>query len=373
MKKLLTGNEAVVEAALRAECSFFAGYPISPSTEIAEKFAEVMPSLSRIFIQMEDEIASISAVIGASLTGAKAMTATSGPGFSLMQENIGFAYMAEVPCVIVNVQRGGPSTGLPTKPAQGDVMQAKWGTHGDHPAVVFCPSTVEEVYYETIRAFNWSEKLRIPVILLLDEVVAHTREDIEIPEEIELWEREKPERKKGKYEAYSASGDDIPKIPNFGEGYRFHVTGLFHDSWGFPTQDPEIVARNIERMMRKVRRFEEQLEKMELYEMDDAETVVISFGSTARSALRAIKMARKLGIKAGLIKLLTLWPSPEKKLRETIGKRKTLVVEMNMGQYFFEVQRILRDLAEVYSLSEMRGELLSPVSVLSKLKEIQTI
>jgi 2-oxoglutarate ferredoxin oxidoreductase subunit alpha len=368
---LISGNEAVAQAAVRAGCRFFAGYPICPSTEIMENLAKLLPEVGGVFIQMEDEISSIAAVLGASLAGKKAMTATSGPGFSLMQENLGFGYMAEIPCVVVDSQRVGPSTGLPTKPAQGDIMQSAWGTHGDHPVIVFYPSTVEEVYHETIRAFNWSERLRTPVILLLDEFISHMRESVVIPSEVEIWERKKPDAPPEECRAYKAGEDDVPAIPDFGDGYRFHVTGLHHDETGFPSTKPHIVMETLRRLKRKVERVEKELEKNEFYMVEDAEIVVISFGSLARTVKRAVRLAREEGVRVGMMKIITLWPSPSFTLRKIAeGKKALIVAEMNMGQYVLEVERIVKDLVPVIPLNTVTGTLMHPLLIFKKIKEV---
>ncbi|MGB7054315.1 MAG: 2-oxoacid:acceptor oxidoreductase subunit alpha, partial [bacterium] len=279
--KLMTGNEACAEAALVAGMRFFAGYPITPSSEIAECLARRMPKEGGTFVQMEDEIASIAAVIGASLAGVKSMTATSGPGFSLMQENIGYAAMTEVPCVIVNVQRGGPSTGLPTLPSQADVMQARWGTHGDHPVIAVVPSTVRETYDWTIKAFNYAERFRVPVILLLDEIVGHINEKIVFPrkEEIELVNREYTKKDPESYLPYEVTDSDIPPFAEFGAGYRYHVTGLSHDETGFPTSDPEKVDVLYRRLNRKIERYRSEIIRYKTAFLDDAEICVVAYGS----------------------------------------------------------------------------------------------
>ena len=307
---LLQGNEAVVEGALRAGCRFFAGYPITPATEISEILSVRLPQVDGTFIQMEDEIASLGAVIGASLAGAKAMTATSGPGFSLMQENLGFAVIAEVPCVIVNVMRGGPSTGLPTFPSQSDVMQARWGTHGDHPAIVLSASTVRECYDITIKAFNLSEKFRMPVILLIDEVVGHMREKMTLSEmeEVEIVNRIKPTVPPEWYIPYEDAPSGVPAMANFGEGYRYHVTGLTHDIRGFPTSRPDEIGPFINRLFRKVNQNFSEIQMAEFFQTDDAEITIVAYGCVARSAKRAVIMAREKGRKVGLLKLITLWP-----------------------------------------------------------------
>jgi 2-oxoglutarate ferredoxin oxidoreductase subunit alpha len=364
------GNHACAKAAIRAGCRFYAGYPITPSSEIAEKMSELLPKVKGKFIQMEDELASMAAAIGASLAGLKSMTATSGPGFSLKQENLGYAYMAEVPVVVVNVQRQGPSTGLPTQPAQGDVMQSRWGTHGDYQAVVFSPSSVQEVYEETIRAFNWAERLRQPVILLIDETIGHMRERLEEPDQVEIWNRKKPSLPPEKHLAYKPEEDDVPVVPNFGEGYRFHVTGLHHGYDGFPTTDPKLVQEFMERIQRKVLRVKDELAKYEEYMIDDADILIVAYGSVSLAAKEAINRLRNEGIKVGLFRPITLWPSPEKRLYE-LGQKfdKILSVELNMGQYLEEIQRATgrKDIAK---LIEVNGRPFSPQDIIDKVKEL---
>ena len=309
---LLQGNEAMVEGALAAGCRFFAGYPITPATEISEAMSWRLPALGGTFIQMEDEIASMGAVIGASLAGVKAMTATSGPGFSLMQENLGFACMAEVPCVIVNVMRGGPSTGLPTHVAQGDVQQARWGTHGDHPIIVLAVATTRDCFAVTVQAFNLSEKYRTPVIILSDEVVAHTREKILLPppREIEVVDRVRPTVPPEWYIPYEDTPRGVPAMAPMGSGYRYHVTGLVHDVRGFPTERPDEIEPFLNRLFRKINQHYADINLVEEYLAEDAEVLVVAYGSVARSAKRAVRDARERGVKAGLIKLITLWPFP---------------------------------------------------------------
>ena len=371
--KLLQGNEACVEGALAAGIQFYAGYPITPSTEIAELLAENLPKVGGAFIQMEDEIASMAAVIGASLTGAKSMTATSGPGFSLKQENLGYAIYAEVPCVIVNVQRGGPSTGLPTSPAQGDVMQARWGTHGDHPVIALTPSSVEETFWLTIRAFNLAEKYRTAVILLLDEVVGHMRERIEIPDHVEgIVSRKKPVVSREAYKPYQPDADLIPPMASFGEGYRYHVTGLTHDETGFPTNDTEKAGVLINRLHNKVDMNLDDIVQVETLMMDDAEIAVVAYGSTARSAARAIKDARAQGIKAGLFRPITIWPFPAKELKQYVPQLKQVIVaEMNLGQLILEVERQVAGKSPVHGVLRADGELITPAQILARIKEVQ--
>jgi 2-oxoglutarate ferredoxin oxidoreductase subunit alpha len=370
---LLQGNEAIVEGALRAGCRFFAGYPITPATEISELLSAKLPALDGTFIQMEDEIASLGAVIGASLAGVKAMTATSGPGFSLMQEHIGYAVIAEVPCVIVNVMRGGPSTGLPTFPAQGDVMQARWGTHGDHPIIVLSASTVRECYDITIRAFNLSEKFRNPVIVLIDEVVAHMREKVTFSddEEIEILNRIKPTVPPEWYIPFEDTPSGVPAMANFGEGYRYHVTGLTHDIRGFPTSRPDEIGPFISRLFRKISQHLPEIEAAEAYETEDAEITIIAYGSVARSARRAVREAREKGVRVGLLKLVTLWPFARLALEKVLQTSKVLIVpEMNMGQISREVKRVNRGIARVFTLNKVDGTIITPEEILRRIEEV---
>lgn len=364
--KMWQGNVACAEGALAAGCRFFAGYPITPSSEIAEVLSRRLPMLDGNFIQMEDEIAAMGATIGAALGGAKAMTATSGPGFSLKQENIGFAAMAEVPCVIVNVQRGGPSTGLPTHAAQGEVMQARWGTHGDHPIIALSPCSVRETYDMTIRAFNLAEKYRTPVILLTDEIVGHLTEKVEIPptEDLVIENRKKPSVAPDKYLPYELDESDIPAMANFGEGYRYHVTGLAHDETGFPTNDPEKIQAQLERLNRKIDRYRDDIVEVETLYTEDADILVISFGSTARSARRAVINARDKGIKAGLLRLKTIWPFPDKEIEEISAKAsKIIVAEMNLGQLAHEVEWATRRAKPVIRVNKINGEPITPSEI----------
>jgi len=371
--KLLQGNEACVEGALYAGMKFYSGYPITPSTEIAEESAVKLPKVGGRFIQMEDEIAGIAAAIGASLTGTKSMTATSGPGLSLKLENIGYAAIAEIPLVIVNVQRGGPSTGLPTAPAQGDIMQAKWGSHGDFPMIALSPQSVRETFDLTVRAFNLAEKYRTPVILLTDEVVGHMREKIEIPEpgEMEIFDRIVPEPG-SQYMPYGVEeGDIVPKMAPFGAGYRYHVTGLFHDETGFPSNSADNAKFMLDRMMSKISDNVEDIVEYDDLMLEDAEIVIISYGSSARTCRASVKQLREKGIKAGLFRPITIWPSPEKQIKEIAQKvDKILVAEMNLGQYVHEVERIVKSDAEVHHIGRANGEVLRPGEIVSKVMEV---
>ncbi len=370
--RLMEGNEACAEGALAAGLKFFAGYPITPSSEIAELLAWRLPQIGGKFIQMEDEIASMAAVIGASLAGSKAMTATSGPGFSLLQENIGFAIMAEIPCVVVDVQRMGPSTGSPTKPAQGDVMQARWGTHGDHPVIALAPSSVEETYRLTIDAFNLAEEYRTCIFIMLDELVAHMRERVELlpPDKIKIINRVKPKVPPEEYNPYSAPPAGVPQMANFGEGYRYHVTGLIHDKTGFPTEDPKEIEFLITRLTNKIIHNAGDIVHWEEKFMEDAIFAVFAYGSTARSALHAVKMARQEGIKVGFIRPITLWPFPTKMIDRAVQSvNRIIVAEMNLGQMYHEVKKVSQGRAEVEILSRVDGELFTPQEILYRIKE----
>jgi len=370
---LLQGNEAVVEGALRAGCRFFAGYPITPATEISEILSVKLPPVGGTFIQMEDEIASLGATVGASLAGVKAMTATSGPGFSLMQENLGFAAIAEVPCVIVDVMRGGPSTGLPTFPSQGDVMQARWGTHGDHPIIVLSASTVRECYDMTITSFNFSEKFRTPVVLLIDEVVAHMREKMVVSDQegVEIFNRIKPTVPPEWYIPYEDTPRGVPAMANFGEGYRYHVTGLTHDIRGFPTSRPDEIGPFNARLFRKINQHFSEIQMAEHYLTEDAEITVVAYGCVARSAKRAVRDAREKGIKVGLLKLITLWPFMRSAVEKVLQTSKALIVpEMNMGQISREVKRVNPGIAKVFTLNKVDGTIITPEEILTRILEV---
>jgi 2-oxoglutarate ferredoxin oxidoreductase subunit alpha len=371
-EKLLQGNEAIVEGALRAGCKFFAGYPITPATEISEVMSQRLPAVDGTFIQMEDEIASMGAVIGASLAGVKSMTATSGPGFSLMQENIGYACIAEVPCVVVNVMRGGPSTGLPTSPAQADVMQARWGTHGDHPIIALCPSTIRECYELTIKAFNFSEKYRNPVILILDEVVAHMREKITLNyDEIDIFNRVKPTVPPEWYIPYEDTPVGIPPMANFGEGYRYHVTGLTHDVRGFPTSRPDEIDPFIRRLFRKISQNFADLQIGEFFMTDDADVSVIAYGCVARSAKRAVIDARDRGIKAGLLKLNTIWPFMRIYVEKVLQTSSCVIIpEMNMGQISREVKRVNKGDTKVFTINKVDSTIITPTEIFNRIREV---
>ncbi len=368
--RLFQGNEACVEGAIAAGMRFFAGYPITPSTEIAELCSVRLPQVGGTFIQMEDEIASMAAICGASLAGVKAMTATSGPGFSLKQENIGFAAEAEIPCVIVNVQRVGPSTGMPTSPAQGDLMQARWGRHGDQDIVALSPAYVEEVYFLTVEAFNISEELRTPVILLMDEVVGHLREKVTLPGpgDIVIKDRKKP-APGSRYLPYApmeGEDGDIPPLGAFGDGFRFHVTGLTHGPDGFPTNDPGVGEPQIKRINSKISSRREKLCKAEELFTEDADVLVVSFGSSARSAKKAVKDLRAMGVRAGLLRLITVWPFPDHLIQRIAAQdlKAVVVPEMNLGQLAREVRRCLDGRATVIGVNRVAGRLIEPADII---------
>ena len=373
-KVLMQGNEACVEGAIAAGLKFYAGYPITPSTEIAEGCAKRLPQVGGHFVQMEDEISSMAAVIGASATGAKSMTATSGPGFSLKQENIGYACLAEVPCVIVDVQRCGPSTGLPTSPSQGDYMQARWGTHGDHPVIAISPATVTESYMLAIRAFNLSEKYRTPVIFLMDEIVGHMREGIEIPspDELEIVNR----REAGNLGAYKFAyrvpeGKVSLGLKPFGEGSRYNMTGLMHDYAGFPDNSPEDANELMNRIMDKINDHLDDILDTEEYLLDDAEYAVICFGGTTRAVRDAVDEARSAGIKVGMWRPRTVWPFPEDELRILKDRLKgILMVEHNYGQMLLEVQRCVEGKIPVEFIGRINGTVIPPSEILDKIKEM---
>ena len=366
-KILLQGNEAIVHGALAAGCRFFAGYPITPASEISEILSVKLPQVGGTFIQMEDEIASMGAIIGASLAGVKSMTATSGPGFSLIQENLGYACITEVPCVVVNVMRGGPSTGLPTNVAQGDVLMARWGTHGDHPIIVLSVSSVIECFSVTIKAFNLSEKFRVPVIILSDEVVAHTREAVVLPSqnEIQVFDRITPSVPPEWYKPYADNNRGVPDMAAVGDGYRHHVTGLVHDERGFPTQQPKEVEQFLNRLHNKVTKGFSEIVMTKSVEMDDAEVCVIAYGSVARSAHRAVKYARQQGIKAGRLQLVTLFPFPRKAVDSALRQCKAVIIpEMNMGQISREIHRVNQAGTRIIKHNRIDGHLITPDEIL---------
>jgi 2-oxoglutarate ferredoxin oxidoreductase subunit alpha len=366
----MNGDIACAEGAIAAGCRFFAGYPITPATEIAEHLSERMPEFGGIYIQMEDEIASIAAVIGASYAGCKAMTATSGPGFSLMQENIGLAVMTETPCVVVDIMRGGPSTGQPTLPGQQDVMQAKWGSHGDYGIIALSPCSVQEMFDLTVAAFNLSETYRVPVLLMGDEIVGHMWEKVVIPpaSKITVVNRKRPNVLPSEYEPFMPSDDLVPPMACFGEGYRFHATGLTHDEHGYPkTQSSEVQSKLVNRLCEKVDRNADKIIRVESVTLDDAEVLVVAYGIVARSALSAVRRAREAGIKAGLLRLITLWPFPEEHVAKAAEKAKAIIVpEMNCGQIVREVERAAKKPA--CFLSKLGEEPHTPMEIFASIR-----
>ncbi|MDD5100829.1 MAG: 2-oxoacid:acceptor oxidoreductase subunit alpha [Syntrophales bacterium] len=373
--RFVQGNETCVEAALYAGLDFFAGYPITPSTEIAELMSSRLPQRGGRFLQMEDEIASICAIIGASLTGSKVMTATSGPGFSLMQEGLGYAIMAEIPCVIVDVQRGGPSTGLPTKVSQGDINQARWGIHGDHAIVALTASNHQDVFSITVDAFNFSETYRTPVILLFDEVIGHMRERLEVPEpgEIHLVERLKTSVREGvDYHPYLQREDGRLPMSDFGGVHRYNVTGLFHDMWGFPSENPRVVHELMRHLMDKIENHVDKMTRYREYFVEDAEVLLVSYGSSARSSLHMVTDRRQHGEKVGLLELQTLWPFPSALVREKARNAEyVVVVEMNMGQVLQSVKASVERPERVFLANRVDGTLITPIDIRNILRLIQ--
>ncbi len=370
---LISGNEAVAYGALAAGVRFFAGYPITPSSEIAETLSELLPRMGGKFVQMEDELASMGAIVGASLAGVNSMTATSGPGFSLMQENIGFAFMTEVPCVIVNVQRGGPSTGLPTKPSQGDVMQARWGTHGGCNTIALCPWSVRETFDLTIDCVNLANRYRLPVVLLLDEVIAHMREKVVLPSfgGVKKVQRKKPTCLPQEYLPYEITEDDIPPMADFGEGYRYHVTGLTHDPTGFPTSNAKEIDQLVRRLYGKIERYRDEITRIEEEYLADAQILVFAYGSVSRSAISAVKEARARGIKAGLLRPVSIWPFPDKHISRLADQLKAIiVVEMNLGQMIGEVRRASCERVKILGVTRVDGELITPDEILTAIQEV---
>ena len=367
------GNKAIAMGAIAAGCRFFGGYPITPSTEIMEVMSEELPRLNGKFMQMEDEIAGIAATIGASIAGMKAMTASSGPGIALKQELLGYAYIAEIPLVLTNVQRGGPSTGLPTKVSQADVMQARWGCNGDHATIAYAPCSIQECYTTAIKAFNMAERFRQPVIILADEVIGHMREKITIPEEgsFKVVNRKKPTVSPEEFVPYRADEDGVPPMAAFGDGYRWHVTGLTTNEWGFPTNDAPDIDLKANRIITKVTRFRDEIVECKEDFMEDAEIAVVSYGSVSRSSLRAIRELREQGVKVGHFRPLTIWPFADKEIAELAKKVKRIIVpELNAGQMVLEVERAVAGRCEVIGKSLINGELYKPAEIMSFIKEV---
>lgn len=373
-KHFMHGDHACAEGAIAAGCTFFGGYPITPSTEIAEHLALRFPLVGGVFIQMEDELASMAAILGASAAGARAMTATSGPGLSLMMENLGLAVMLELPCVVVDVQRGSPSTGLPTMPGQSDVMQARWGSHGDYELAAYAPWSPQEMFDLTVLAFNVADRFRIPVLLLADEVVGHMVEKVIIPpvEQIELWKRKKPRASsngRGAFQPFLADVEDfVPPMVHAGEGYRIHYTGLTHDERGYPDMSAEAHHKLVTRLVEKVRRNAQIIQRSETYFTEDARILVVAYGCTARSALSAVRRARQQGIPAGLLRLISLWPFPEHLLAGFSSQVEAwIVAEMNLGQVSREVERVIRQ--PVRGVHHAGGAMIPPRPILEAILE----
>ena len=371
-KHFMNGDEACAEGALAAGCTFFGGYPITPSTEIAEHLARRLPEVDSVFIQMEDELGSMAAILGASAAGARSMTATSGPGLSLMMENLGLAVMLELPCVVVDVQRGSPSTGLPTMPGQSDVMQARWGSHGDYEIVAYSPWSAQEMFDLTILAFNIADRYRTPVLILGDEVVGHMIERVVIPpkEQIDHWGRKRPkEPDNGRYSPFKVEDVDlVPPMLHAGEGYRVHFTGLTHDERGYPDMSAETHHQLVTRLVNKIRHNADQIIRTEGYYLDDAQILVVAYGCTARSAQRAVREARQKGIQVGLLRLISLWPFPEVLFQELAEKVETIIVaEMNLGQMSREIQRATGH--PVRGVFHAGGEMIPPEPILEAIRE----
>ncbi|MFW9830689.1 MAG: 2-oxoacid:acceptor oxidoreductase subunit alpha [Candidatus Thorarchaeota archaeon] len=365
------GDIAAAEGALAAGCRFFAGYPITPATEIAERMAYRLPRIGGRYIQMEDEIASCTAVVGASYSGVKSMTATSGPGISLMNETIGLAVMTETPMVLVNVMRGGPSTGQPTEASQSDIMQAKWGSHGDYEIIALIPSSVQEMFDLTIQAFNLSEQYRVPTFVLADEIIGHMRERLVIPpeDEIEIINRKKPTVPPEEYLPFKAEEDLIPPMAVFGEGYHFYATGLTHDERGYPVMDDETQLTLVPRLCDKIRRNTNKITQAESTETDDAETLVVAYGGEARTAMRAVKDARDDGMKIGLFRPITVWPFPKDQLKAAAANAQHVVVtELNYGQLVGEVERVIRNEIPVHLIPRVCGSPHTPDDLMKEIR-----
>ena len=368
----MNGDTACAEGAIAAGCRFFAGYPITPATEVAERMAERLPKLGGVYIQMEDEIASMAAILGAAWGGAKTMTSTSGPGFSLMMENLGLGIVTETPCVVVNVQRAGPSTGLPTSAGQGDMMQARWGSHGPYEIIALCPSSPQELFDLTIRAFNLSERFRLPVLVMTDEVVGHMTEKVVIPQagQIVVTPRRAPTKPPGEFFLYEPGPDGVPQMPAAGTGYRVHVTGLTHDRRGYPVLTAAIQREMVERLVNKIRDNADEIVEVEELQTRDAEAVIVTYGITVRPALQAMALARREGIRVGLLKLITAWPFPEKAVRALAARVPLLVVpEINYGQMALEVERCAAGNAKTVLIPYAGGRIHAPEMILRVVKE----
>jgi 2-oxoglutarate ferredoxin oxidoreductase subunit alpha len=368
----ITGDEACAEGGMAAGCTFFAGYPITPATEVAERMAGRLPQVGGVYVQMEDEIGSMAAIVGASSAGARVMTSTSGPGFSLMMENIGLAVMLEAPCVVVNIMRAGPSTGLPTLTGQGDVMQARWGSHGDYQIIAVSPNSPQEAFDLTVEAFNLADRYRVPVIVLSDETVGHMTERVVIPEasEIGIVPRAKPKTGPGDFVPYYPDETGVPPMVHAGEGYHLHATGLTHDEYGYPAINADAQERLVQRLVRKIRDNADDIVRTEDLYLDDAEVVIVSYGCSARTAREVVETARENGLKVGLLRLITLWPFAEKKIRELSGRVGTfLVAEINSGQIACEVERCAGGRAEVVHAGLMGGRVQEPAELYAVVRD----
>jgi 2-oxoglutarate ferredoxin oxidoreductase subunit alpha len=371
----MSGDDACAEGGMAAGCSFFAGYPITPATEVAERMSKRLPQIGGIYIQMEDELASMAAIVGASSAGSRSMTATSGPGFSLMMENIGLAAMLEVPVVIVNIMRGGPSTGLPTLVGQQDVMQARWGSHGDYEIIALAPSSPQESFLLTVDAFNLADRYRIPVFILSDEIVGHMTEKVVIPprEEIPIVPRRKPKSRSKSYIPYYPDSDDIPLMVRAGDRFHIHATGLTHDEYGYPLITPEAQERLVQRLVRKIRDHAEEIVRTEELYLDDARVIIVSYGCSARTALEVVEAARSRGMKVGLLRLVTLWPFAEKRIRELAARERVrafVVAEINCGQIVYEVERCAGGRAETVLAGFMGGRIFTPDELMNVVEEV---
>ncbi len=368
--KFILGNEAAVEGALTAGCTFFSGYPITPSSEIAEAMSRELPKRNGFFLQMEDEIGAIGATVGASLTGKKTLTATSGPGFSLKQEILGYACFTEIPCVVVNVQRGGPSTGLPTMASQADFQQARWGTHGDHPIIVLSPSSVQECFDYMITAFNFAEKYRNPVIFLMDEVVGHLREKVNVYDnsEVEIINRAKPQVPPEEYKVYGNGDELVPPLAEYGSGYRFHITGLTHNNFGLPASDPGNVIGTLTRLHEQIEKNRDDITIYKEFFIEDAEIVLITYGSTTRSAISAAEILREEHkIKAGVFQLITVWPYPYHLIERFKDKKMIVVPEMSLGQMRGEVEKVIPDKKKLLGVNRIDGNMITPDEIIEKI------
>ena len=368
----ITGDVACAEGAIAAGCKFFGAYPITPATEVAEHMAERLPDVQGTFIQMEDEIAAMASILGAAWTGTKSMTATSGPGFSLMMENLGLGVCTETPCVIINVQRTGPSTGLPTLTGQGDMMQARWGSHGDYELIALAPASPQDCFYHTIRAFNLSEKYRVPVLVMADEIVGHMSEKVIIPDasEIKLVDRPKPTGRKDRFKLYEPGPNGVAPMPAIGDGYNIHVTGLTHDERGYPAMSVEAQEQMMTNLKGKIRNNLDDIIETEEYRMDDADIVIVSYGISVRTGLTAVDEARKLGYKAGLLRLVTVWPFPEQMIKDIAQRVRGLItVEINLGQVHYEVERCAGGQAPAYLVGSAGGKIIHPDKVIELIKE----